>query len=751
MVLVKRTALWLVALGFLASAPALAQQPASGEYPGLETGKMWTFDVPPVEYWARRYNFRPSQEWLDHARLSAARLPGCTASFVSADGLVMTNHHCARGCVEGVTRQGEDFLTNGFYAKTRAEERACPGNYVDQLLEISDVTQQVTSAIPDGTPAQRAADLRSEAVRGIERTCRGTATDLNCQVIAMYAGGQYKLYKFHRYTDVRLVMAVEASTAFFGGDPDNFTYPRYDVDMSFFRVYVNGQPAHMEHFYRWSANGSRDGDLVFVVGNPGSTGRLSTMAQLEYLRDTQYPASMDQLHRQIAVYHQLSDLTPERASANRNTIFGLENSQKAITGYQSGLLDDSLMNHKRAWERDFRARVNANADLRSRYGAAWDNIARGRREMATLDVRRRYYAFGGLGTRLLNYAGAIARYATEMAKPDSARLMPFRDAMRPRMEAGLYGNNPVDTTAEIRLLAAYFSAMARELPATDPVRRQALGTRTPEDAARAMVQASQILTGDQRRALVQGGAAAVAASTDPFVRSRPGHRPAGAADRHAVDATGERGDLEQRAGGPRAAGGLRQHRGAGRDLQPPHLRRRGPRLSVQRHGGPAVHDPLRHVRPLGRDGWPGALRPHAEVARGAGAARPLHAARRGLHERHHRRELRQPGHQSGRRSRRPHLRRQHREPAVAVPLHGAREPLGMGGFARDHREPAARIRRRGARERDDAGQLAAGVPSGAARPGSRTPGVGPCRVRRQAPSGRGPAAAGLPPVAYPGA
>ena len=517
MALVKRSALWLLALGLIAAAPALAQQPASGEYPGLETGKMWTFDVPPLEYWARRYNFRPSQEWLDHARLSAARLPGCTASFVSADGLVMTNHHCARGCVDAVTRQGEDFLTNGFYAKTRAEERACPNNYVDQLLEITDVTQQVSSAIPAGAPADRAADLRNEAMRGIERTCRGTATDLNCQVIAMYAGGQYKLYKFRRYTDVRLVMAVEASTAFFGGDPDNFTYPRYDVDMSFLRVYVNGQPAHMDHFYRWSANGSSDGDLVFVVGNPGSTGRLNTMAQLEYLRDTQYPASMDQLHRQIAVYHQLSDLSPARAAANRNQIFGLENSQKAITGYQSGLLDDSLMNHKRAWERDFRARVNANADLRARYGAAWDNVTRIRREMATLDVRRRFYAFGAFGTSLVNYAGTISRYAAEMAKPDSARLMPFRDAMRPRMELRLYGNTPVDTTAEIHLLTAYLTAMARELPATDPVRRQALGTRTPEEAARAMVQASQILTGDQRRALVQGGATAVAASTDPFV------------------------------------------------------------------------------------------------------------------------------------------------------------------------------------------------------------------------------------------
>ena len=515
---VKRTVLSLLALGFIVAASASAQQPATaGEYPGLETGKMWTFDMPPLEYWARRYNFRPSQEWLDHVRLSAGRLGGCSASFVSADGLVMTNHHCARGCVEGVTRQGEDLLGNGFYAPTRADERACPGGVVDQLLETTDVTSRVSGAVPENTPANRAAELRDAEIRAIQTQCRGNAGDAFCQVISMYAGGQYKLYRFRRFSDVRLVMAVEASTAFFGGDPDNFTFPRHDVDMSFYRVYVNGQPAHMDHYYRWSANGSREGDLIFVVGNPGSTGRLNPVAVLEYLRDVQYPASIDALDRQIATAHQLSNLSPERAAALRNQVFGLENSRKATVGYQSGLLDPQLMDRKRAWERDFRARVNADPTLRRQYGAAWDNIARIRREMASLDVRRRYYAFNGYGSRLLNLGGTVARFAAENAKPDSARLPQFRDAMRQRLEGGLYSAAPIDTTQEKHLLTAYFTAMARELPATDAVRRQALGTQSPEDAARAMVRASQILTADQRRALVQGGAAAMAASADPFV------------------------------------------------------------------------------------------------------------------------------------------------------------------------------------------------------------------------------------------
>jgi hypothetical protein len=514
---VVRVVLWLLAIGFIASAPAAAQTPASGEYPGLETGKMWTFDVPPLEYWARRYNFRPSQEWLDHARLSAARIGGCTASFVSADGLVMTNNHCARGCVNAVSRQGEDLLGNGFYAQTRADERACPGGFVETLLEITDVTNEVAAAVPAGTPANRAVDLRDQATQGIQQRCRGTATDINCQVVTMYRGGQYKLYRFRRYTDVRLVFAPEVSVAFWGGDADNFTYPRHDLDVTFYRAYVNGQPARPEHFFRWSRNGSSENDLVFVVGNPGSTGRLNTLSVLEYLRDVQYPATLDAFGRQIAVYEALGQLSPERRSALRNQLFGIQNSQKATVGYRAGLTDSVLMSRKTAWERDFRSRVNANPELRRLYGASWDNITRIRGQMRGVDLRRRYHAFGAYGTRLLGFAGNISRYATEMAKPDSARLMPFRDAMRTRMEQGLYSATPIDTAQEVRLLTAYLTAMARELPATDPVRRQALGTRTPDDAARAMIQGSTILTGDQRRVLVQSGAAGVAASTDPFV------------------------------------------------------------------------------------------------------------------------------------------------------------------------------------------------------------------------------------------
>ena len=511
-----RLALLLLVSVCLGGASALrAQQPAPAEYPGIETGKMWTFDVPPTDYWAHRYNFHPSQEWLDHVRLSAGRLPGCSASFVSPDGLVMSNHHCGRGCIDAVTRPGEDLLRDGVYAKTRDEERPCPGMALDQLLGITDVTDSVSAAIPAGTSAERSAPLRDAAISGLENRCAGGAADIRCQVVSMYAGGQYKLYRFRHYTDLRLVFAVESQTGFFGGDPDNFTYPRYDLDMSIVRVYVNGQPAHTEYF-RWSPNGSSDHELVFAVGNPGGTGRLNTVAQMEYLRDVQYPASLRQLADRIRVAHQLSTMSEDRARTLRNLIFGLENSYKAIDGYQAGLVNPQMMNHKREWERNFRAKVDANPEWKRLYGNAWDESAAVWHALGQLAVRQRYYAFGAYGAQLLQDASLIVRQSAEAAKPDSQRLPIFRDANQRRLQGVLAA--PVDTASEMMVLTAYFTQMEKDLPAADPLLRMVLAGRTPEVAAREMVRASQIVTADQRQALIHGDAAAVKASTDPFIK-----------------------------------------------------------------------------------------------------------------------------------------------------------------------------------------------------------------------------------------
>jgi hypothetical protein len=511
---VRRIAV-LFALAAALAAPAAAQAPA--EYPGLETGKMWTFDVPPLEYWRARYGFTPDQAWMDHARLSAVRYGGgCSASFVSPEGLVMTNHHCARGCIESATRTGENFLSNGFLAPTRAEERPCQGLVLDQLQEISDVTPRVTAAVPARATDAQSAEARREAIRGIERECGAAAADRFCQVVTFYRGGQFKLYRFRRFSDVRLVFAPESQMAFFGGDPDNFTYPRHDLDVSFVRAYVDGEPARTEHF-RWSAAGSREGEVVFVIGNPGSTGRLNTMAQLEYLRDVQYPANLAAFARMIPAYEEAGREDSAKALSYRNTIFGLQNSQKAIAGYRSGLLDSTMMARKAAWEGEFRAKVQADPALRQQYGDAWGVIEGTRREAARLAPAVRNHTFNAYGSRLLSLAGLTVRYPAERALPDSARRPQFRDASKAALERNLFSGTAPDPALETRLLAGWLANMAADLPPADPVRQAALGTRTPAEAARALVEGTKVGDSAFRRQLAEGGAAAVQASDDPLI------------------------------------------------------------------------------------------------------------------------------------------------------------------------------------------------------------------------------------------
>jgi hypothetical protein len=513
---ILRTAL----LTLLLTIPAAlrAQDVLEGEYPGLETGKMWTFDVPPREYWAKRYNFSPSEGWLEHVRLSALRYGnGCTASFVSGEGLVMTNHHCARACIESSAKSGEDLLTNGFYAARKEDERSCQGLFLDQLQQITDVTDRVSRSAAPNADAKTAAGQRAKVIKAIEDECGATEPDAACQVVTMYRGGQYKLYRFHRYKDVRLVFAPEDQIAFFGGDPDNFTYPRWNLDMSFVRAYVDGKPAATPHHFTWSRSGTTEGDVTFVVGNPGSTGRLNTLAQLEFLRDVQYPVQLDALHRQIEVFQALSADTA-RGKALRNQVFGLQNTQKAILGYQSGLLDPRLMARKKEWERSFRARVDATPALKAQYGRAWTTIADVTARRRQIDVRRRYYGSGAYGSRLLGMAMGTLRFPVETGKADSARLPAYQEANRPNLERLLFTDQPIDLVQEKALLTAYLTAMQRELPAGDPVLRQALQGRTPAAAAGAMVDAATITSVDTRKSLAHDGAAAVAASTDPFIR-----------------------------------------------------------------------------------------------------------------------------------------------------------------------------------------------------------------------------------------
>ena len=479
-----------------------------------EFGTMWTFEAPPLEYWKGRYGFEPSQAWMDHVRLSSVRIPGCSASFVSDKGLVMTNHHCARACISAVSPRDTSFQDAGFVSPSEAGERKCTASYADQLISTEDVTAKVRAAVT-ATITAKQVEQRDKAIADMQTAC-AAATGLQCQVVTFYQGGKYSLYRYKRYSDVRLVMAPEAGTSFFGGDPDNFTYPRYDLDLTLLRVYDNGQPLKTEHYLRWNSNGSKDGDLTFVVGNPGSTGRLLTMAQLEYLRDVQYPATLAGYKVQISLYKELSALNEENKRRFENQMFGLENSQKAVKGYNVGLVDPVIMARKAAFEKDFRSRIMAKPDLAAKYGGAWDKIAAAQKELAGFAKLQQFQGFGG-GSTLLNIAAWLVRIPEQGKLPDSLRVALYRGPGLDRVKGQVGQELPIDPALEKRLLAMQFTLAKAALPAGDPFLEAALGGRSPEVAAEAFVSGTKLGTLAERKALLDGGAAALAASTDPLI------------------------------------------------------------------------------------------------------------------------------------------------------------------------------------------------------------------------------------------
>jgi len=475
---------------------------------------MWTFDAPPIDYWKRTYNFSADQAWLDHVRLAAVRIPGCSASFVSSRGLVMTNHHCARNCISSASPKDTNYQRTGFVSQSMADERKCPQPmYADQLQSFEDITARIRSKVKGSTSGAQV-EQRTKAIAEITDEC-AKSTGLRCEVVTLYQGGAYSLYRYKRYLDVRLVMAPEEDISFYGGDPDNFTYPRYDLDVTFLRVYENDAPFQPKDYFKWSDKGAEEGELVFVVGNPGSTGRLNTISQMDFLRDVQYPATLSGFDRQIGILKELSSKNEDAKRQFENQIFSLENARKATIGYRSGLVDSAITSRKRTFESDFRKRVMAEVALRAKYGGAWDATAAAQRELAAINKQVRYYGFGG--SQLLNLAGGIVRLPSQGALPDSLRLPQYRGPQLNNIKNQILGEVAFDKEVEKLLLASQLTAAKKELPANDPFLRIVLAGRSPEVAAEALIDGTKLTDVQARRALVEGGATAVAASTDPLI------------------------------------------------------------------------------------------------------------------------------------------------------------------------------------------------------------------------------------------
>jgi len=416
------TALLLAGTSF-ARQPALTDTVRAGRY---DNGKMWTFEYPPTDYLEETYDFRPDADWFERARLSALRIPGCSAAFVSSTGLVVTNHHCVRLRMPQVTRPGEHLLDEGFYAPSLAEERQIPGYYADQLIAIEDVTDEVYGALTGQETAAERAQARSEAFDAItarlQETHGGEGTGIEVQVISLYNGGRYSAYVFRRYNDVRLVLAVELQLGFFGGEWDNFTYPRYALDFAFLRVYGDdGQPLVTPHHFTFSQTGVQEGDLVFVIGNPGSTSRLLTVAQLEYLRDVQVKHTLRFLNNRLDAFRAFYAEDPEAGEALnvRNTIFSISNSQKAYSGRNDALNDPWLIARRQDAERQFSDAIEKDPALKVQYQGLFDRLAAIQQELARYGEA--FGAFRSLGhplydAALMHRALLAYQYLTQQAQ-----------------------------------------------------------------------------------------------------------------------------------------------------------------------------------------------------------------------------------------------------------------------------------------------------------------------------------------------
>ena len=475
---------------------------------------MWTFDNPPIKQLGEKYHFTPTREWLDHVRLSSVRLnDGGSGSFVSPHGLLLTNHHVALGQLQKNSAAGHDYVADGFYAPTQGQEMKSPDLEVNVLVSMEDVTGRVMAAVKKAKTAEEEFAARKAAIADIERESQ-QKTGLRSDVVTLYQGGEYWLYRYKKYTDVRLVFAPEQQIAFFGGDPDNFTYPRYDIDFALFRVYENGKPIESREYLKWNPKGAADNELVFVSGHPGSTQRLDTVAQLTYERDVAEPSILKILKHRLGVLRQYSAEGPEQARQATEEIFGYENSLKAYEGRDQGLLDPHVMAKKQKDEDEFQGTVMANPQWKAAYGGAWQSIAEAERKAASRASER---FFHGFDSELANLAKTIVEYVAEVKKPDGQRLPGYHEAQLDSLRFQLSSSAPIYKAMETARIAGALQQDLDEVGPGDPFVKLVLNGKTPKEVAAALVTGTKLEDPAVRKKLMEGGEAAVSASDDSMI------------------------------------------------------------------------------------------------------------------------------------------------------------------------------------------------------------------------------------------
>jgi S1-C subfamily serine protease len=504
-------------LGFLTS--LLLTLPLAPTLAHADEG-MWPFNMVPRAEIQKRHGVAITDSWLDHVRLASVRFnSGGSGSFVSPTGLVLTNHHVAGDCIAKMSTAQHDYLATGYVAGTDGGEIKCPDLELNQLVAMQDVTERVRAARKDGMSDADANVAMKGEIGRIEKECQDKAdkpATARCDVVTLYGGGKYHLYTYRKYTDVRLVFAPEADIAFFGGDPDNFTYPRYDYDLAIFRIYEDDKPIAPKDWLKWNPAGPKDGEAVFTSGHPGRTDRNHTIAQLETTRDHVYPYVLEMLGRERAALKDFGRTGAEAAREAREPIFGIENGLKAITGMEGGLKTSALMKKKREEEAALRKSIDADPKLKAAYGSAFDDIAHTQKTYT--EIFKRYAVLEAyVRSDLLHTARDLVRLSTERDLPNDKRLAEYRESALPSLKLRLFSPAPVYGGVEVALIRSWLERLVRDLGAEDPTVKAVLAGRTPEQAARAMVVGSKLSDVYARKKLFEGGKAAIEASTDPII------------------------------------------------------------------------------------------------------------------------------------------------------------------------------------------------------------------------------------------
>ncbi len=480
---------------------------------------MWLFNKPPKKILQEKYGFEPTDPWLSNLQQASVRFnSGGSGSFVSSDGLVMTNHHVGADALQKLSSKQRDYIATGFHARSPEEEIKCFDLELNVLVSIEDVTGRINAAVkPDASPAE-AQKARRAAMNTLEKES-ADKTGLRCDVITLYRGGLYHLYSYKRYTDVRLVFAPEMAIAFFGGDPDNFEYPRYDLDICFFRIYDGGRPLKVQHYLKWSAEGAGDGELVFVSGHPGHTNRLDTVANLEFLRDRVYPYSLNLIRRREVLLATYSQRGLENARRAQEDLFAMQNARKARTGGLAGLQDPAVMGGKQKAEKELRDAVQSDPRLRQSAGEAWSQVASAVKTWNEIFYRHELLEAGhAFLSKKFQIARLLVRQAEESAKPNADRLREYRESNLESLHLMLFSAAPIYDDLETVKLADSLSLFLEIAGADNELVQKVLGGRSPRDRAAELVRGSRLADVALRKQLAEGGLKAIQSSNDPLIR-----------------------------------------------------------------------------------------------------------------------------------------------------------------------------------------------------------------------------------------